>query len=81
MLFIFISNFLVLCTILYEFSWSGRLAQLTAQRFYRIQLIKSLYFLILVILTLVSGSGIPMPQVSSGAAYVWAMTWRLAIFV
>ena len=81
MIFIFISNLLVLCTVLYEFSWVGRLAQLTAQRFYRIQLIKSLYFLILVIMTFASGSGIPMPQGSTGFAYVWAMTWRMAIFV
>ena len=81
MIFIFISNFLVLCTILYEFTWAGSLVQLTAQRFYRIQLVKSLYILILVILTLVSGSGIPIPQGGRTFGHDWAVVWRLAIFV
>jgi hypothetical protein len=81
MVFIFISNSLVLCAILYEFTWAGSLAQLTALRFYRIQLVKSLYILILVILTLVFGSGIPAAQGGRMFAHDWAMVWRLAIFV
>jgi hypothetical protein len=81
MIYIFIANIIVLTTILYEFSWASRLAQLTAKRFYRIQLVKSAYFLTLVVMTLISGSGIPMPERSTGLAYVLSMCWRLAIFV
>lgn len=81
MAFVFIFNLLVLCIILYEFTWAGSLAQLTAQRFYRIQLVKSLYILFLVIMTLVTGSGVPVPEGGRTFAHDWAVIWRLAIFV
>jgi len=81
MVSILICNFLVLCTILYEFSYLGSLAHLSSSRYFRIQCVKSFYFALLVILICVTGSGMNMDKSLHGAAYAWAVTWRFGIFV
>lgn len=52
-----ITNTLLLFIILYELTYCGSLATLSPSRFYRIQLVKSIYFLGLVIIAAISGSG------------------------
>jgi hypothetical protein len=81
MVFILISNALILCTILYEFSYLGEIAKLSPERYFKIQLVKSIYFLLIVLVTLISGSGLPMDEKTTGAARFWAFCWKLAIFV
>jgi hypothetical protein len=81
MVFILIANVLILCTILYEFSYLGEIARLSPQRYFKIQLVKSIYFFLLVVVTLVSGSGLPMDEKVTGCAWFGTMCWRLAIFV
>ncbi|KAG4416217.1 hypothetical protein IFR04_010674, partial [Cadophora malorum] len=53
-----VANTTLLSTILYELTYTcGALAYLSASRFYRLQLVKSLYFLLLVISVSVNGGG------------------------
>lgn len=70
-----IANTILLFTILYELTYCGSLASLSASRFYRIQLVKSLYFLGLVVAANASGSGF------TGDVKGWASVWRAAIVV
>ncbi|KAF8855789.1 hypothetical protein BDZ45DRAFT_675955 [Acephala macrosclerotiorum] len=76
-----IAQLLILCTIFYEFSYASRLAYLTASRFLKIQLAKSLYFVVFVLVVTITGSGFEVGGRSSGVKYVWAVVWRLAVFV
>lgn len=70
-----ITNTLLLFTILYELTYCGSLATLSASRFYRVQLVKSLYFLVLIIVAAVSGSGF------MGDVKGWGSVWKGAIVV
>ena len=76
MILILLSNAAILCTILYE--WGSTFVP---SRYYKIQIVKSVYFLLLVIMVLSSGLNLPMEGDFSGAAWVWATLWKMLIFV
>ncbi|KAH6720559.1 hypothetical protein BKA61DRAFT_708908 [Leptodontidium sp. MPI-SDFR-AT-0119] len=73
-----IANTILLFTILYELTYTCALPFLSATRFYRMQLVKSLYFLLLVILVSVNGSGWTAGGASVGA---WGAVWRGGVVV
>jgi hypothetical protein len=75
MVFILLANAAILCTILYEFS-----STFVPQKYFKIQIVKSLYFCFIVVVTLSSGLSLPMEGKASGAAWVWATLWRMLIF-
>jgi len=77
---IFLSNVATLCCILYEFTYLASITQLTTHRYYRIQLVKSLYFIALIVLVVASGSGTPM-STGQTRGKVWSDVWRLCIIV
>ncbi|KAE9366746.1 hypothetical protein N431DRAFT_429542 [Stipitochalara longipes BDJ] len=76
MIFIFLSNAAIFCAILYE--WASTFVP---SKYYKIQIVKSVYFLVLVILVLSSGLNLPMEGNVSGVAWVWATLWKMLIFV
>ncbi|KAL2060619.1 hypothetical protein VTL71DRAFT_9260 [Oculimacula yallundae] len=60
-------------TVLYELTYTcGSLAYLSASRFYRLQLVKSIYFLLLTIFVSVRGTG----TVGAANTSVWGGLWR-----
>ncbi|KUJ23790.1 uncharacterized protein LY89DRAFT_3083 [Mollisia scopiformis] len=77
LIIMFFSQLAILFTIFYEFSWASSLAQLSAARFLKIQVAKSVYFLFFVVVILVSGTTFP----GEGQPGVWGTAWRLGIFV
>lgn len=82
MVFILIANAAILCTILYEvYHFGGEIKKASAQRYLKIQIGKSTYFLLLVGVTLGSGAGLPMDASMTGAAWVWGTLWRMSFFV
>ena len=76
MVFILVANAAILCTILYE--WGSAFVP---QKYFKIQIVKSLYFFLILVFTLSSGLSLPMEGGISGAAWVWATLWRMLIFV
>ncbi|PMD24438.1 hypothetical protein NA56DRAFT_643024 [Hyaloscypha hepaticicola] len=76
MVFILVANAAILCTILYE--WGSTVVP---QKYHKIQIVKSLYFFLILVFALSSGLSLPMEGGISGAAWVWATLWRMLIFV
>jgi hypothetical protein len=76
MVIILVANAAILCTILYE--WGSTFVP---QKYFKIQIVKSLYFFLILVFALSSGLSLPMEGGISGAAWVWATLWRMLIFV
>jgi hypothetical protein len=76
MITILLSNAAILCTILYE--WASTFVP---SKYYKIQVVKSVYFLVLVTFVLSSGLNLPMEGNVSGAAWVWSTLLKMLIFV
>jgi hypothetical protein len=76
MVFILFANAAILCTILYE--WGSTFVP---QKYFKIQIVKSVYFFLILVFALSSGLSLPMEGGISGAAWVWATIWRMLIFV
>lgn len=73
MLIFFITNILLLCSIGYEFSHLRDLDHMSARRYYRIQLVKSLYFGLFILIGLITWLTHPTFDVGPLAEFLLTM--------